>query len=148
MATSEARAGSTRRPVLLAAVAILALHAGAALAILLATRSPAPAAPVAGPAGSSEGTAPVALGAAQPGPSPAEAPPPVAAVRAEPPEIRPEILSAPTTVRAEPVVPLPPDPEDRADALAAVRQRRLAEMLEQRMRRTQGARTRPARAAR
>ena len=114
MATSEARAGSTRRPVLLAAVAILALHAGAA----------------------------------QPGPSPAEAPPPVAAVRAEPPEIRPEILSAPTTVRAEPVVPLPPDPEDRADALAAVRQRRLAEMLEQRMRRTQGARTRPARAAR
>jgi hypothetical protein len=135
MATSRISAGFTRKPVFLAVLAIVVFHASAVLAIFLVTRSPAPGAPIA-ERGGSPGAAALASTAPPSWPSVGEAPPPpVPDVRAEVLATAPEILSAPVAVQMEPVVPLPLDPGDRANALAAVRRQRLARMLEQRMNR-------------
>ncbi len=136
MATSA----RSRRPLLLAALAIVAFHAAVVLAISAMTRPR--------PAGSpSEGVSPAASAAdplppAWPVPDGAPAGAAAAALA-----LPPEILSAPASVRGEPIVPLPADPEDRADSLAALRNRRLADMLERRAGRAAGPRS-PADAAR
>src|SRR5512133_809064 len=127
MASADATARNRRRPVLLAAFAILGFHAAVLLAIAALTRSPA-----------ADGSAPSAAGAPEdpppaspvpsPWPVPADAPAGVPAAAFA----SPEVLSAPEVVQAEPVVPLPAAPEERAETLATVRQRRLLDMLEQR----------------
>lgn len=135
MAASGAIAGSTRSMWLLALAAAVAFHAAAAVGVYLATaadrltppsadaapeRAPVPEAPPA----PGEGTARAA-----------PAPAPVVPVLPLVPELPPEVASAPPVPRTEPVVPLPADRDDAADALADLRRRRVEVMLEQQRRR-------------
>ncbi len=119
MKPSEGQPGSTRRTILLSLAAVVALHAAAAAGVYLATRLDPPAQPGAArdPGASAAGD----LAPPAPAPAPAAGPPP-----SYPP---PEVLAAPEVPRTEPVVPLPADPVDHADALARARDRRVAKML-------------------
>ncbi len=125
------------KPAILAIVGILAFGACLLLAIFLLTRPPAPGAALAErpgslPPGASRGeTVPPAPGLPLPGTLPGATPPEPGSGALAAPEKRTG-PALPAALRGEPVVPLPSDPADRADTLEAVRQQRLAGMLERR----------------
>ncbi len=108
---------------------IAALYVALALVVAYLTRSP-DAAPS---GGATAAAGPVSSAPAPAGVVPAPSPAPPAVTPAE-------ILAAPAVTQQEPVVPLPPDREDRADVLSDVRKQRVAEMLEQQARRREQAR--------
>jgi hypothetical protein len=135
VATYQLAAKLTRSPVRAAFLAIVAFHGLAAIGIFLATRPDGVRPPSLEVRGADMATDAQGV----PLTPPAPLPPPVAPVQPAAPAVSavpPEVLAAPAVVRQAPVVPLPSDPEDRAEVLADVRQRRLAKMLEQRMRRS------------
>ncbi len=140
MASSALDPRPARGPLLRGIAGIVALYAALAGVVGYLTRSPDP--------GDSSGraAAPDDPAAEPPGridagamPGPAPAPPTYAPA---------EILAAPAVVQQEPVVPLPPEREDRAEALSDLRKQRVAEMLEQQAKRGERARAAPAGRAR
>lgn len=136
MAASGAIARPTPSRWLLALAAVVALHAAAAVGVYLATMAGRPAErrfdpPLDPPPTAAPAPDPHPLAGQGDAGTAAPSAPDAAAAAAAPLEL----LSAPPIPRTAPVVPLPADRDDAADALEALRRRRVEAMLEQQRRR-------------